>query len=1420
MLKILFDLISVLARSPRFRSRRSLTHLRRDPSFLAEVLEHRKMLTGGGTPVTVTGGTAILTLDEGKAAAIDELNAYFDQSASRAQTLSNPAPGNAAFNRLDASTVQLSDPVRPFGVVPTPYPGVPGATRSPQMTTLSLEDTSDILGSWSASSDSFAFVGSSVKGEQIAFENMQRWTGPFTGSLVYGDFGLRYVPSRAVGDLSGFVLTSNIDFLDAAWADLANVHLSITGNQLLISGDLRISGALTVLDSSAVLGEHFGTFALTATLSSSEPVPEPDIQMVSATSDGGTTLTVTYNVLSAPVGAFDLGVYRSTDAAFGGDTLLATLQLSAADGTVGLHTKTFTIGTGMGQVALPGAGSADIESDYHLLVVADPEDEIAESDPNNNVAGFAGVYHAAGGIVQIHGSAAADVVTITAAPSVTYNGTTYSYALADVSEVRVRAHGGNDVVNASTLTKLLTVWGGDGNDTLTGGTAADVLEGGSGNDVLSGGVGDDTYNFDADSALGSDTISDAAGVDTLDFSLTTTVAAALNLGLTTSQSVNPNLTLTLASATAFENIVGTAKNDSLTGNALANTLTGGAGNDTLSGGLGDDRYRFDADAALGSDVLSDSGGIDMLDYGSTTTLGISLNLATAGAQILNPNLTLTLGSATAFENVIGTAQNDTLTGNILANTITGSGGNDTIMGGSGNDTYVFDADSALGSDVISDSAGIDTIDLSGTTTVGANVNLGLTTPQLVNPNLTLTLGSAAAFENIIGTAKNDTLSGNTLVNLLTGGAGNDTLDGAGGNDSYLFAADSPLGIDTISDSAGIDTLDFSATTSLGAIINLGLTTAQVVNGNLSVTLNSATAIENVIGTAQDDTLIGNTLANTLTGGAGNDTIDGGAGNDIYLLDADSPLGSDTILDSIGTDTLSFSATTTLGVTVDLGLSTAQVVNVNLTLNLVSETASETIIGSAQDDTLTGNTLANTLTGGAGNDILAGGTGNDIYLFDTDSALGSDTVVDSAGVDTLNFGATTTQSITVDLSVPTPQIVNSNLILAVGNSIENVTGGLLADVLTGNSLSNLLTGGAGNDTLYGLDGNDILSGGAGDDVLSGGIGNDAYSFDADTALGSDSIAELPGAGVDTLDFATTTTQALTVNLSNATAQVVHANLTLTLGAVDTLENVTGGSLNDVLTGNGLPNTLNGGAGNDTLNGNEGNDFVIGGIGNDLLVGASGDDTYSFDADTAIGSDTLIDSSGIDLIDFSQTTLQSISIDLSNTAAQVVNSFLSVTLSSATSFEMVIGGAKNDTIVGNELKNFIVGGSGNDSISGLGGRDIIVGGSGIDSVIGGGDDDVIISGKLSYYDETTKVLNRGAVDSLAAEWARGDLDYASRIANLRNGGGLNGTFKLDAATVITDGSSIDTLTGGLELDWFWKFGSDLVTDLNTGGTETVN
>ncbi|MFN8709335.1 MAG: M10 family metallopeptidase C-terminal domain-containing protein, partial [Planctomyces sp.] len=140
----------------------------------------------------------------------------------------------------------------------------------------------------------------------------------------------------------------------------------------------------------------------------------------------------------------------------------------------------------------------------------------------------------------------------------------------------------------------------------------------------------------------------------------------------------------------------------------------------------------------------------------------------------------------------------------------------------------------------------------------------------------------------------------------------------------------------------------------------------------------------------------------------------------------------------GVDTLTFSPTTTRPVSIDLSNAGPQVVNDGLTLNLSSGSTIESVIGGSLNDTLTGNTLVNVLVGGSGNDTLTGGAGNDSYSFDMDLELGNDTIIDQSGIDTLDFSQTTTVSVTVDLSIATPQIVNAGLTLTLSaiNSIEN------------------------------------------------------------------------------------------------------------------------------------------------------------------------------------------------------------------------------------------------------------------------------------------------------------------------------------------------------------------------------------------------
>ena len=202
-------------------------------------------------------------------------------------------------------------------------------------------------------------------------------------------------------------------------------------------------------------------------------------------------------------------------------------------------------------------------------------------------------------------------------------------------QLKLTAVGLGGLSNSAVLSVVTPTTGTNGDDNLWGSAADDILRGFSGNDILDakggndqlsggsgedtliGGAGNDSYGFDTDLALGSDTLNEAGGgIDTLNFSDTTTRSVAVNLGLAASQVVNAGLSLTLGSASTVENVIGGALADTLTGNGLANSLTGGGGNDTLNGGAGNDtliggagadRFRFATtlNATTNRDVISD-----------------------------------------------------------------------------------------------------------------------------------------------------------------------------------------------------------------------------------------------------------------------------------------------------------------------------------------------------------------------------------------------------------------------------------------------------------------------------------------------------------------------------------------------------------------------------------------------------------------------------------------------------------------------------------------------------------------------------------------------------------------------------------------------------------------------------------------------
>jgi len=301
------------------------------------------------------------------------------------------------------------------------------------------------------------------------------------------------------------------------------------------------------------------------------------------------------------------------------------------------------------------------------------------------------------------------------------------------------------------------------------------------------------------------------------------------------------------------------------------------------------------------------------------------------------------------DTLIGLAGNDTLNGGQGHDQLDGGTGTDTMQGGTGNDTYIVD----VSGDVVTELAneGTDTVQSSITSTLGAHVE-----------NLTLT-GTA----NLNGT-------GNVLDNTLMGNSGINVLTGGGGNDTYLVGAG-----DTVVEhlNGGTDTVVSSVTWTLGANVeNLTLTGTTNLSGT---------------GSSANNVLVGNSGNNTIDGGSGNDRVDGGEGSDSLLGGS----GDDQLLGGLGNDVL------------NAGSGHDVLNGGDGTDTLDGGSGDDQLLGGAGSDTLTGGSGADKFTGGTGNDTLTGGSGNDLYNFSRGD--GQDMIGDSdpfpGNQDRTLFGAT-------------------------------------------------------------------------------------------------------------------------------------------------------------------------------------------------------------------------------------------------------------------------------------------------------------------------------------------------------------------------------------------------------------------------------
>jgi Ca2+-binding RTX toxin-like protein len=309
----------------------------------------------------------------------------------------------------------------------------------------------------------------------------------------------------------------------------------------------------------------------------------------------------------------------------------------------------------------------------------------------------------------------------------------------------------------------------------------------------------------------------------------------------------------------------------------------------------------------------------------------------------------------------------------------------------------------------------------------------------------------------------------------------------------------------------------------------------------------------------------------------------------------------------------------------------------------------------------------------------------------------------------------------------------------------------------------MRGGSGNDTFLGSNRGEQLFGEDGDDYFVDGTATSATSSFPGTFFNG-------GNGIDTVDYSAKTLPVF-VDLMQRI---------LTEDAFLGIENVFGGSSDDILYGDWQQNHLRGNHGDDTIFGDDGNDTIDGGGGSDKLGGGKGADSIfgDWDHDSLSGGedhDVLIGAAGHDCL-------------LGGDGDDSLNG--------GTDADTMYGGDGDDTIVDDDdfaigYRDSLFGEGGNDSLAAGVGRDFLSGFSGSDTLNAWGTTEGSLSGDtllggsgtdLFFMDHDDFLLDFGLNEKIVVR-IDPDLDLGNAIAIHE---GLNtkiNFFQTDTSNILT-------------------------------------
>jgi Ca2+-binding RTX toxin-like protein len=543
----------------------------------------------------------------------------------------------------------------------------------------------------------------------------------------------------------------------------------------------------------------------------------------------------------------------------------------------------------------------------------------------------------------------------------------------------------------------------------------------------------------------------------------------------------------------------------------------------------------------------------------------------------------------------------------------------------------------------------------------------------------------------------------------------------------------------------------------------------------------------------------------------------------------------------GTNDFSFPRANVASIVVNGG-SGDDVLRIDETFGVFTDTIPTTLDGGAGDDTLTGGSGGETLVGGAGNDTIDGnrgsdvadmGSGNDMFVWDPGD--GSDTIEGRSGTDTLQFnGANVAEHI--DLSANGPRL---RFFRDIGNVTEDTDGVEQVDFAA--------RGGADVVNVNDLSGTDVDQvtvdeggpDGAADQVVVNGtaaaddvtITGDATSETATglavpvTMLNPDGGDALVAKGFDASDrveldgTAADDTIGLVGDATAVTATGIGPGLASVAGTVAgeevDVEGLGGNDTIDASQQQAQPATLvlDGGAGDDTIRGSQGPDTILGGDGNDSVDGGrgtdtallgAGDDTFAWNPGD--GSDTIEGQNGTDTLQFNGANIaERIDLSANGNRLRFTRDIANVT-EDAHGVENVVftarGGA--DTVTVNDLSGTDVDHVTVDEGTPDGATDhvIVNGTAGNDVVhVAGNSDEVDVTGLAA----DVSILTPEATDALTVAGLGGDdaivasgLTTPSMALTLDGGAGNDVLVGGDGDDTLLGGAGDDVLTGGPGLD----------------------